>query len=240
MRICSTHTSLIEKQLKSHRFALEAYIGRHREFFTSVTPVHLLPGAPVVARRMARAADAVGVGPMAAVAGVMAHLGVEAAVESGAREAIVENGGDVVVLSPEHILVGLYAGGHSLSGRMALRLEPSASPLAICSSSSIMGHSRSFGSCDLATIVAADGGIADAAATLACNLVRKPKDVEKALQRVLSIRGVEGVLIIKGEDVGLAGDLPRLVRHDDASMKQKVSHDARSGYFDSSSHRSPR
>jgi len=156
---------------------------------------------------------------------------------AGAAEAIVENGGDVVAASPRSVLVGLYAGDHALSGRMALRLEPRDMPLAVCSSSSLLGHSRSYGRCDLATVVATDGALADAAATLACNLVRKPSDVEKALQRILSIRGVRGLLIIKGDDVGLAGDLPEIVHHEDPGLPDKVSHDVRSGYTGASARR---
>ena len=75
-----------------------------------------------------------------------------------------------------------------------------------------MGHSLSLGQCDLATIVAKDGALADAAATLAGNLVKTVADVEPALNHMVSIEGVSGVLIVKDGHVGLAGKLPPLVK----------------------------
>ena len=87
----------------------------------------------------------------------------------------------------------------------------------------------SFGSCDLATVVAADGALADAAATLACNLVTRPGDVSRVLERVSALPGVLGVLIIKADNVGVAGELPELIRHTDAGFSGKITKDARSG-----------
>jgi ApbE superfamily uncharacterized protein (UPF0280 family) len=70
----------------------------------------------------------------------------------------------------------------------------------------------SFGDCDLATIVARDGALADAAATMAANSVRREADVEPSLQKVMEIPGIQAVLLIKGDRVGVAGDLPELTR----------------------------
>ena len=61
-------------------------------------------------------------------------------------------------------------------------------------------------------MVAKDGALADAAATLAGNLVKTVADVERALNDILSIEGVRGVLIVKDGHVGLAGKLPPLVK----------------------------
>jgi ApbE superfamily uncharacterized protein (UPF0280 family) len=75
-----------------------------------------------------------------------------------------------------------------------------------------MGHSKSLGKCNLATAVARDAALADAAATQAANLVRTVEDVYSALERIAAIEGIEGVMIIKNDIVGLAGQLPRLVK----------------------------
>ena len=173
---------------------------------------------------MAAAARAAGVGPMAAVAGAMAQAAVEAALAAGAAEAIVENGGDLYLASPREVVVGLYAGDHPLSGRLAFRVEAARMPLSICSSSSRLGHSFSFGDCDLAAVAAADGALADAAATLAGNSVRGPADVPAALEKVAAIPGVLGVLIIQEGSVGLKGDLPELVRPGDPAFLSKTVH----------------
>ena len=71
-------------------------------------------------------------------------------------------------------------------------------PLAICSSSGTMGHSLSLGRCDLATVFARDASLADAAATLAGNLVSREEDLEPAVNRVLAIEGIQGCLAGKG------------------------------------------
>lgn len=161
---------------------------------------------------------------MAAVAGAVAQMSVEAALAAGADEAIVENGGDIFIASRETVLVGLYAGEHPLSGRLALRIEPDRMPLSVCSSSSRFGHSLSFGDCDLATIVARDGALADSAATLTCNSVKTVGDVERALEQAMGIAGIEAVLIVKDDRVALAGDLPPLVRSADPSFAGKTFH----------------
>jgi ApbE superfamily uncharacterized protein (UPF0280 family) len=228
-RIASTHPQVIHAEICRQRRVLESYIERQPEFASALEPLALLPQAPEVARRMQAAAEATGVGPMAAVAGTMAHLAVDAARSAGAIEAIVENGGDIVFYSNEAVSVALYAGENPLSGKLALLVGPPRMPLAICSSSSFMGHSLSFGACDLATVVASDGALADAAATLACNLVKHSRDVPAVLERIGALPGIGGVLIIKGDEVGVAGDLPELIRHTDPLYSDKISKDARSG-----------
>jgi ApbE superfamily uncharacterized protein (UPF0280 family) len=75
-----------------------------------------------------------------------------------------------------------------------------------------MGHSFSFGECDLATIVAKDAALADAAATQAANLVKTVDDIDPTLEKISAIEGVEGVMIVKDSRVGLAGKLPPLIK----------------------------
>jgi ApbE superfamily uncharacterized protein (UPF0280 family) len=164
------------------------------------------------------------VGPMAAVAGAVAQACVESALAAGAEEAIVENGGDIFIAGRHAVCVGLYAGEHPLSGRLALRIDADRLPLSICSSSSRFGHSLSFGDCDLATVISRDGALADAAATLAGNCVTTTADVEPTLGRIMAIRGIEAVLIIKEDRVGVAGELPQLVRCEDPSFAGKTFH----------------
>lgn len=229
-RIASTHPQVIHREIRRQRRVLEDYIDGHPELASSLEPLQLLPGAPEVARRMQIAAAVTDVGPMAAVAGTMAHLAVDAARAAGAGEAIVENGGDIFLYSAEAVTVALYAGDNPLSGKLALMIQPQRMPLAICSSSSFMGHSLSFGACDLATVVSPDGALADAAATLACNLVKSSRDVSRVLRRISALPGIYGVLIIKADKVGVAGDLPELIRHNDPALSNKITKDARSGF----------
>ena len=161
---------------------------------------------------MARTARLVGVGPMAAVAGAMAQRAGRAALDAGAREVIVDNGGDIYIHAVEPVIIGLKTGTADLADRLAFSLQPDDTPISICSSSGQMGRSMSLGECDLATVVAKDTALADAAATQAANLVRTVDDIDSALENIAGIEGVEGVIIIKGARVGLAGKLPPLVK----------------------------
>jgi len=211
-RICCERFNAVTDEIVRQRETLEQYIGRHPAFGSSLEPIDLLTDAPEVTHRMARAAALVGVGPMAAVAGVMAQYAAEAGLAAGADEVIVDNGGDIYLRAVEPVVVGLYAGGAAVGDKLAFSLQPDETPIAICSSSSRMGHSLSLGRCDLATVVAKDAALADAAATQAANLVETAADVNAALNRIAAIEGVRGVLIVKDDQVGLAGRLPSLVR----------------------------
>jgi uncharacterized protein len=222
-RIASDKPDVVVEAIKRVRTELEKYIGTDDNFLRSFVPIKLKEGAPPIAIEMARAADLANVGPMAAVAGAIAEAAACEAILAGAEEAIVENGGDIYLASKEEAIVGLFPGGALKSARLAFKVKPSDMPVSVCSSSGTMGHSFSFGKCDLATIVAKNGALADAAATYAGNLVTEEKDIEGALGKVMAISGVRGVLLVKGERIGLAGDLPELVRSHDKGLEEKVT-----------------
>jgi len=211
-RICCDKYEAVIAEIVRQRRILEEYIALHPEFRDSLEPLDLLAGAPDVARSMALAAKLVGVGPMAAVAGAMAQYAGRAALDAGAREVIVDNGGDIYVCAVEPVIIGLKTGTADLADRLAFSLEADDTPVSICSSSGKMGHSMSLGQCDLATVVAKDSALADAAATRAANLVTTVDDIDPALENIAGIEGIDGVMIIKGDRIGLAGKLPPLVK----------------------------
>jgi len=212
VRICCRCYEAVTDEIVRRRRELDDYIAGHQEFGSSLEPLVLEAGAPESARRMSAAADLVGVGPMAAVAGTMAQLAAEAGLRAGAEEVIVENGGDIYLRVNEPGLIGLYSGKTKLGDRLGFLVMPEDGPMALCSSSGMMGHSMSMGTCDLATVSARSAALADAAATQAANLVRKEKDVDTALERIMTVEGIEGVMVVKGDRVGMAGKLPELVR----------------------------
>ena len=227
LRIASDRFEVLTAAIRRQRALLESYIARYPLFLESMVPIPPRPDAPEVARRMHRAAFAVGVGPMAAVAGTLAQMAAEAVLAAGGREAVVENGGDTYAVSPAPVSIGLYAGPGRLGTRLALMLEVADMPLAVCSSSSRMGHSHSFGCCDLATVVSADASLADAAATLACNRVKREADLEPTATAIAAIPDVRGVLLVKNDRVAMAGKLPALVRNRDPRLSAKITRDAR-------------
>jgi ApbE superfamily uncharacterized protein (UPF0280 family) len=211
-RICCKAFDAVTRAIVEQRHLLETYIQRHPEFHEALIPIAVQSDAPKVAHAMAEAAQAVGVGPMAAVAGAMAQSVGEAGLEAGAPEVIIENGGDIYVRTIEPVVIGLGPGTTGLTGQLAFSLQPGDTPISICSSSGRMGHSMSLGQCDLATVVAQDAALADAAATCAANFVKTESDVNSALERICAMPGINGVLIVKNERIGLAGQLPDLVK----------------------------
>jgi len=223
LRVACPLPDVVERELRRQRELLEEYIRRQPEFRSALVPVRLLEDAPDIARRMDAASRATGVGPMAAVAGAMAEACARSALAAGAFEAIVENGGDLYASSPEPVVIGIYARDSKVSGRLAFEVPPEMMPLSLCSSSSTMGHSLSFGDCDLATIAARDGALADAAATLACNSVRSAADFDGVLTTVSRVEGVLGVLLVKGDELAISGELPPIVKADPRETARKVT-----------------
>lgn len=227
-RIRSDRYDHIIQEIVRQRRILSDYIGRQPEFLSSLTPVKLLPEAPVIVKEMHAASLKTGVGPMAAVAGITAQMAAEAALKAGGTEAIVENGGDVYLSSAKEVVIGLYAGENPLSGKLGLAVAEKEMPLAICSSSGKMGHSHSMSDCDLATVTSDNAALADAAATLACNLVTSVDLIDPAMEKIVRISGIRGILIVKDDRIGIAGGLPRLVKHTDRQFSAKITRDSQS------------
>ncbi len=229
-RICSSHIHPIIAEIKKQRSILIEYIQRHPQFLDALEPIQLIADPPEIVKQMDVASRQVGIGPMASVAGIMAQFAAQAGLASGATEAIVENGGDIYLHSKKAVIIGIYAKESSLSGKLAYLLKPTQMPVSVCSSSSRMGHSLSFGDCNLATVFSKDAALADVAATYACNSVKTKDDVNPVLENVMEISGITGILIIKDEHIGLAGDLPELIKKSDSNLATKITVDKDSSH----------
>jgi len=201
---------IAEKTIVRHRKLLEAYVKTHPRFLNSLNPVAADDG-PEVAKQMASASAKAGVGPMAAVAGVLADLAVEAMLSCEAEVAVVENGGEISAASTTPVDVALLAGDSPLSGRLGFRIEKF--PVGIATSSGVYGHALSFGEAEAVTVFSQKAGLADAAATAICNIVKGDPEqaIQKGVEKALSIEGVEGVMIIYKGKVALAGDIPKII-----------------------------
>ncbi len=203
--------------IKHHRSRLERYIRTHPKFLHSLKPIHVEKG-PSIVRLMAEAAERANVGPMAAVAGALADLAVEDMVSTGAKIAVVENGGEVYAVSNTPINVALAAGDSPLSKCIGFRLEDF--PIGVATSSGLYSHALSFGEAEAVTVFAVNAGVADAAATAVGNLV-KGEDWRKAVKcgiaKALSLEGVRGVLILYRGLVGKAGQIPKILKISTAS-----------------------
>jgi uncharacterized protein len=188
------------------RADLEAYISSHPHFAVSLEPVPVESSAPSLVKDMADAARRAGVGPMAAVAGAIAEQ-VGTALLALTEEVIVENGGDIYIVSSKVRSIGVYAGESGLTGRVAFVVRPEDTPLGICTSSGTVGHSLSFGEADAVTVFSPSTALADAAATSIANRVSSARDIAQALEYALTIEGLKGVAIIKDDKMGIQGDL---------------------------------
>ncbi|MDC7241421.1 MAG: UPF0280 family protein [Spirochaetales bacterium] len=212
--------------IRRERLNLELFLKEHPGFQEALEPFELNSDVlPESVRRMQEASRLTGIGPMAAVAGTMAALAAEASAGAGSEETIIENGGDLYLDCREEVVLGLYTGSNMKFRNLALRVTPSMMPVAVCSSSSRMGHSLSFGDCDLVTVFSKDASLADAAATMGCNSVRDTGDIENVLNRLSEIEGILGVLIIRDGHFGAVGAVPELVRTKDPDLQGKISRD---------------
>jgi len=77
------------ESIKRNRGQLEVYGKAHPKFFWTLKPVPV-PKEPAVSKLMAEAAEKANVGPMAAVAGVLADLAVKDMLRVGCGVAVVE------------------------------------------------------------------------------------------------------------------------------------------------------
>jgi hypothetical protein len=193
-----------ERLVIKYRTQLEKYIERHPNFLTSLEPVSVPSSAPRIVRQMAESGEQAKVGPWSAVAGAIAEF-VGQDLLAFTPEVIIENGGDIYIKSLKKRVVGIYAGKSPLTGKIGIEIEPDETPIGVSTSSGTVGHSLSFGKADAVTVVANSAILSDAAATAICNLIQQPSGIAKGIEFARSIKGLKGILIIIGENVGLWG-----------------------------------
>lgn len=188
------------------RLLLEDYISDHPTFLTTLEPLTVAKDAPAMVKEMAKAAQRVGVGPMAAVAGAIAeNVGRELIKLS--PEVIVENGGDIFMKTLKKRAIGVYAADSPFTGKIALEVEPEETPLGICTSSGTVGHSLSYGSADAVIVLSPSAVLADAAATAIGNLIKEAGDIPEGIEFAQKIEGLKGALLIKGDKLGIWGEV---------------------------------
>lgn len=193
-----------ERVVRGLRDRIFEHIDRQNEFLTSYTPVERLAGCPPVIDMMYDASERAGVGPMAAVAGAVAECtGRE--LLSFTDEQIVENGGDIWMMTAGPALIRIYPGGHHFNA-VSIRISPDGTPCGICTSSARIGPSFSFGAADAATVIAPGAALADAIATETCNRVKSEEDMEAAARFAME-RGARGVVIIYRDRLAAQGDV---------------------------------
>ena len=201
-----------QKELEKNYLLLEDYIRKEPFFMLSYEPFRVGADAPKIAMAMSNAAEKANVGPMASVAGAFSEIVMNSLLNRGARNAIVDNGGDISLTTTNEICVGIYAGSSPFSGKIALRIKPELTPLGICTSSGSVGHSISLGNSDAVVVVAKSTPLADAAATSIGNVVKGKNAIMKGIKGAKRIKHISGVIIIKGKEIGVYGKLPEIIK----------------------------
>jgi len=208
------HIEAAKRSIREQRKLLEDFIRTDPFFVITLEPYDLQADdedcAPEIVKQMVKCSAVFGIGPMAAVAGVIAKYAVQAMMEAGATYAVVDNGGDISLLNDEPIIVGIYAGASPIRD-LAFELPGRSTPIGIATSSGTVGPSISFGCADAATVISQDPDLADAAATTLGNAVQANGPLEECF-RAIDRPGIDGALVIRGEEMALWGELPKLRR----------------------------
>lgn len=194
------------KSILKYRAILKKYITSHPLFLTTLEPFHVDDDAPLIVKAMAESGKKASVGPMAAVAGAIAHFTGEE-LSRFSPEIIIENGGDIYIRSRKDRLIGIYAGKSTLSGKLGLEIAAEETPIGISTSSGTVGHSLSFGKADAVVVLAETAVLSDAIATGIGNLILQTTDIPYGIEKALNISGIRGIVIIKDEEIGMWGDI---------------------------------
>lgn len=199
-----------KRAIREQRALLEDFIRRDPFFQFTLEPYSLNEEAPAIVRRMIESSSVFGIGPMAAVAGVIAEYAVAAMMDEDATYAVVDNGGDICILNDRPMTVGIYAGGSPIKD-LAFEISPRVKPLGVCTSSGTVGPSISFGWADAAVVVSRDVVLADAAATALGNAVTADGPLQDSFAAI-DREGIDGALVIRGSQMAVWKDLPPLHR----------------------------
>ena len=199
-------TDRISESTLRCRGYIESYIKKFPEFSASLNPWSDSGPCPKIISEMIDAGKNAGVGPMAAVAGVIAEtVGRDMLMHTD--EIIIENGGDIFIKTRYPVVVGIYAGNSPLSLRVGLHIDSSSGPVSVCTSSGTVGHSLSLGNADAVCVKSGSCALADAAATAIGNRVKNTSDISEAVAFGKKIRGVEGIVVILKEAMGIWGNI---------------------------------
>jgi uncharacterized protein len=207
--LCCTSVDLrkvIENRVLFYRHQLESYGAAKPQFLKSLVPVETDPLAPRIVQEMIAASTAVGVGPMACVAGGLAEF-VGKDINHLSDEYIIENGGDIYLRTRKVRRTAVYAKDSPYSQRIGIALRPSDNAYGICTSSATVGPSLSLGKADAVCIVAQSALFADALATRLGNAVSDTDDLNRALEDGQQFPDVIGILIIMGKNLAVWGNI---------------------------------
>lgn len=192
------------------RSKIEKEIAKNLLFKYSLEPIEInneINALPGIIKKMLYAARCANVGPMASVAGAIAEILCGKLINKF-DAGIIENGGDIALFGDRDFKVKIYAGNSVFSNKFFISLNPAKlfpnKILGVCTSSSSVGPSMSFGDSDATTIISNSPAIADAFATSLGNLVKNEKEgLEKVIEYAKKFNEIYGICIIAKDKIGV-------------------------------------
>lgn len=197
---------LVKERVLHYRGQVNSYIEEYPDFAVSLSPVSVSASSPGIVEAMSENCSAAGVGPMAGIAGAIAEF-VGRDLLNVCSNIIVENGGDIFAKADFPLTAGLYVGEESLFNKMSITIDKPGIPFGLCASSAKLGHSLSFGSADLAVVLAESAVFADALATKLVNMTKSPKDISKVIEFAKKFPETLGVVLCVEDKAGFWGDI---------------------------------
>ena len=206
---------IAKKKLKEDMVFLHTFVDNNSDWKESYVPIISGNQHPIILA-MENAGQICDVGPIAAIAGVLADRMQEVILsQTKANIAVVENGGEIIISSKEDILIHLMVKSTDLQGKLGFIFKGGSKPLGVATSSGQFGHADSLGEADTVTVFAETAGIADAAATRICNSVKGEnyqESINNGIETAKTISAIKGLLIVRKNLIGRYGNLPELVR----------------------------
>ena len=176
-----------------------------QSFYESYKPIESNPKYSKIAKDMISASKHFNVGPMAAVAGAISlYLGRN--IKKYNDDVIIENGGDLYINVKSKRYINIFTKDIVYKDKLNIVIRDK-SEVSICTSSSKLGHSKSFGNSDAVVIKAKNAVFADAAATAFGNKVKNKDDIEAVLFEAKKNRYIQGIVIIIDGVMGVWGDI---------------------------------
>ncbi len=197
------------ERLMHYRRQLEMFLEQFPEVQFQLSPFEIPDQVllPDIVADMIAAGNRAGVGPMAAVAGVLAEA-VGRDLLAASPVVMIENGGDIFLAGACSYTVGIFAGRSPFSNKLGIHLRRSEKFSAgVCTSSASVGHSLSLGKADAMCVYADSAAFADALATAMGNRIKSANDLNVVVEDTLAFDSVHGAVAILGDKMAVAGDL---------------------------------
>ena len=178
---------------------LQSYALRNPRFRQSKRPIGAPPtDAPEIVREMVAASTAAGVGPMFTFRGAVTDQVGRFLAES-LHEVTVSCDGDYFILTRKRMKLAV----HRRDGDpIAVAVEPAREGVGV---STTLGRGRGGGGPDGLAVIAESCMLADAAAAGVQALLSKPDGFKLALQYLQQVDGVQGGVVVAGDQIGVAG-----------------------------------